>query len=223
MVADAPTPAASRRALAARQLAEAGIIAHIRGDFSTPALIEIGDALLAAPIAAVLLATTQPDALNAIPLLRQRGREFLLVGASEVETVADVEQAAAAGAQFVLSPYLHDAAALRAAALDVLYVPGVLSVAEAVRASACGHRQLCYAPADILGLDYLGDLRQAVPDATFFAAGGIADEQVGLGRRLGAAGLVVDDALISGSRWTQAEIITAARNLQNAWEQNQPD
>lgn len=70
---------ASRLRVVAQRLLTAGIIAHVRGSFSTQALTEIGDALLAAPIAAVLLAVSQPDALDAIRILRHRGREHMLV------------------------------------------------------------------------------------------------------------------------------------------------
>ncbi|MCO6449717.1 MAG: hypothetical protein J5I90_02900 [Caldilineales bacterium] len=218
MAAETPYSAASRRQVIAQRLAETGIIAHIRDAFSTQALTEIGDALLAAPVGAVVLAMAHSNADDTIDMLRRRGREFLLVGASEIESVADVEAAAAAGAQFVISPYLHEMAARRAAALDLLYIPGVLTTGEAILAQNCGLRLLCYAPADVLGLEHLADLRQAAPEAVFLAAGGIDADQVEIAVRAGAGGLIFDDVLIPGGRWTQAQIITAARTLQGLWE-----
>jgi len=196
---------------------EAGIIAHIRRDLSLAEMVEVGDALLASPVFATLVAYVGETSLAAIARLRERAGQHMLVGASNVLTREDVDAACAAGAQFLLGPYFTTAAYARSRELGVVYAPGVLSSAEAIEAAAVGARILVLAPAEVFGPEHLQNLRRLTPGVIWLAAGDISPEQAPDYARAGAAGVIVDDSLISNDSWTQAEIITRARAFQRAW------
>lgn len=88
----------------AKQINLGGIIAIIRGDYPLDKLIEIGDALLAAPVLAMEIILNSSNALEAITKLHERAGENMLIGAGTVRTVEQTRAALEAGAQFTVSP-----------------------------------------------------------------------------------------------------------------------
>ncbi len=198
---------------------DAGIIAHIRDAFSPADVVEIGDALLASPILATLVAYVDEASLAAVSILRERADGHMLVGASNILTSDDVDAACAAGAQFLLGPYFTTAAYARAREIGAAYAPAALSSAEAIEAAAVGAAVLVLAPADVLGPDHLRHLRRLTPGAVWLAAGDISPDMVAAYASAGAAGVIVDRSLIPGDSWTQAQIITRAREFIRLWSQ----
>ena len=198
---------------------DAGIIAHIRDAFPLADLVEIGDALLAAPILATLIAYVDESSLAALSKLRERADGHMLVGASNILTKDDVDAACAAGAQFLLGPYFTTAAYARAREIGAAYAPAALSSAEAIEAAAVGARVLVLAPADVLGPEHLRHLRRLTPGAVWLAAGDISPDMIPTYAKAGAAGVIVDRSLIPGRFWTQAQIITRAREFIRVWSQ----
>ena len=102
---------------AAAHVKKHGLIAIVRGDYSAQEIIEIGDALLAAPVLIAEVTLNSAGALNAIADLRERYGEHMLVGAGTVRTAAQFDEAVAAGAQFTVAPNFdeEDGAARRRA------------------------------------------------------------------------------------------------------------
>ncbi len=85
----------------ARQLLGVGIIGLLDGDFPPDEILELGDALLASPVLAVAITYSNPRSLQAISILRERGGEHMLVGATNICTAMDASVAVNAGAQFL--------------------------------------------------------------------------------------------------------------------------
>ena len=79
---------------------ENGLVAIVRGNFPAQKLLQIGDALLAAPVLVMEVTLNTTGALEGITLLRERFGENMLVGAGTVRTVQQFRDAVAAGAQF---------------------------------------------------------------------------------------------------------------------------
>ena len=200
-------------------LAQAGVIASLEAEFSADEILEIGDALLASPVFAVAIVLMGPYSLQHIAALRSRGGEHLLVGASNISSEADANLAIAAGAEFLISPFLDRKAAARARALDVLYVPGVFTREEARLALAEGYRLQHLYPADILGASHLFELQMVFSDCKFLPGGGISMEDIHLYAQHGAASVIAESFPAAPQTWSQTEIITHFRRLQRLWEQ----
>src|SRR4051812_42003375 len=109
---------------ATSRIKQMGLIAVVRGDLPVHELLEIGDALLAAPLTVIELLLNGAEALAAVAELRQRFGQHMLIGAGDVQTGGQATAALAAGAQFIASPGFDDAIGRCAQAADVLYLPG---------------------------------------------------------------------------------------------------
>lgn len=91
---------------AIQRIKQIGIIAIVRGNFPLDEIIEIGDALLAAPVQVMEITMNSTNALSAISDLRKRYGENMLIGAGTVRTAAQLDEAVEAGAQFTVAPTL---------------------------------------------------------------------------------------------------------------------
>ena len=129
----------------ARRVQADGIMAIVRGDFPMHKVLEIGDALLAAPVLVMEVTLNTPGALELIQMLRARFGENMNIGAGTVRTIEQFDAAAAAVAQ--------------ARKADILHIPGVYTATEADRAHEGGSRLLKLFPANIGGPAYLKALR----------------------------------------------------------------
>ncbi len=202
----------------AEWLKREGIIPIVRGDFPAARVLEIGDALLAAPILCMEVTMNTPGATDLIGLLRARYGEHMRIGAGTVRTVAQFDAAVDAGAQFTLSPGLNMAVVAQAQEQDVLHIPGVFTASEADAAWQAGCPILKLFPADQGGPAYLKALRAPLDDIAFAPTGGVSAENAAAWRSAGAVALGVGSTLITGPHQTMADLITRARSLKTAWE-----
>jgi 2-keto-3-deoxy-6-phosphogluconate aldolase len=133
------------------QLQRVALIARLPDNLPVQELIEIGDALLAAPLFVVEVAAAQADGLAAISEFRRRYGDHLLVGAV-VATLPQVEAAVTAGAHFFALPLL-DAKVLRFAREAHLFcLPQVKTPVEARLAHLEGCPAVAIAAADLVSV-----------------------------------------------------------------------
>ncbi len=204
--------------LMARRVQNDGIIAIVRGDFPAQKILEIGDALLAAPVLFMEVTLNTPGALELIQMLRARFGENMYVGAGTVRTVDQLDAAVAAGAQFTVAPGFNSAVVTRARKADILHIPGVYTATEAESAFAAGSRLLKLFPANIGGPAYLKALRAPLDDVQFVPTGGIGPDNAAAWASAGAAALGVGSSLVTGPHQPMADLIRRARALRQAWE-----
>ncbi|MCY3898158.1 MAG: bifunctional 4-hydroxy-2-oxoglutarate aldolase/2-dehydro-3-deoxy-phosphogluconate aldolase [Caldilineaceae bacterium] len=202
----------------ARRVQNDGIVAIVRGDFPAQKILEIGDALLAAPVLIMEVTLNTPGALDLIRMLRARFGENMYIGAGTVRTVDQFDAAVAAGAQFTVAPGLNPAVVTQARKADILHIPGVYTATEAETASAAGSRLLKLFPANIGGPAYLKALRAPLDDIQFVPTGGIGPDNAAAWARAGAAALGVGSSLVTGPHQPMADLIQRARALRQAWE-----
>jgi len=118
------------------------------------------------------LTLTIPGALDLIAELRRDER--FLVGAGTVRSAAEADACLAAGAQFIVSPYLAEdlVPTCRAAAAPV--VLGALTPTEVARASALGAAAVKVFPAgSVGGPAHLRALRSVFPEVALIPTGGV--------------------------------------------------
>ena len=191
----------------------------MRGNFPTAKLIQIGDALLASPVLVVEVTLNTPGALEGIKLLRERFGDKMLIGAGTVRTVAQFQEAVAAGAQFTVSPNLDIPTVEASLAADILHLPGVFTPTEAQQAYVAGCKVVKLFPSEIVGPRYLKAIRAPLDDIKFIPTGGITPDNVGEYIRAGAAAVGLGSALITGPDQPMDDLIKRARAIRTAWKE----
>ena len=158
-----------RAAATARSLEELGVVAVLRG--SDPGRVaEAARALGAGGVTAVEITYTVPGATETIAHLAAEGDLF--VGAGTVTERRQADEAIAAGARFLVSPCLCEAALDAGDEADVLAIPGVYTPTELVVA-APRTPLLKLFPSAVGGPALLRALREPFPDARLMPSGGV--------------------------------------------------
>ena len=201
---------------ASRRVKEIGIVPIVRGNFPLEEILEIGDALLAAPAPVMEVTLNSANALEAIDALRSRFGDNMLVGAGTVRTAEQVDQAVAAGAQFIVAPNFDPEAVARSLAHGILHLPGIFTPTEAHNAFMAGCRIVKLFPSDVVGPRYLKALRAPLNDIEFIPTGGISVDNIADYARAGAVAVGMGSSLIP-NKWNAADIISTARLLRERW------
>ena len=163
------------------------------------------DVLVESGVRSVEVTLNTPGALDAV---RRAGTRFgpeVTVGAGTVRTVAELDEAVAAGARFLVSPHTDLALAARAAEAGVAYLPGALTPTEIVAAWAAGAAAVKLFPARLGGPRYLRDIREPLNDIPIVPTGGVSPDNVAEwfasgAVAVGVGGSLIGDALDGGSR-----------------------
>ena len=158
------------------RIAERRLVMVVRAASAADALRAVAAAKLGG-IRVVEITFTVPDAQRVI---RELARDTeLIVGAGTVRTTAHVVEAIEAGAMFLVSPGLDEAALAEAGRRGVLMVPGILTPSEAMRAADLGAEAIKLFPASTVGPDYLRALLAPLPELHVIPSGGISAGNAG--------------------------------------------
>jgi 2-dehydro-3-deoxyphosphogluconate aldolase / (4S)-4-hydroxy-2-oxoglutarate aldolase len=117
-----------------------------------------------------------------------------------VRTQAELEDAAAAGAQFLVAPGLNPDLLEAARRRDLLLLPGVYTASEIDLALRLGVDLLKLFPAEPQGPAYMASLLQPFPDARLVPTGGISAANAATYLRAGAAAVAMGTSLFPGRR-----------------------
>lgn len=188
-------------------------------------VIVINDVLHAVPMAKALVAggihileiTLRTSAgLEAIKKIRQQVPEAI-VGAGTVCTADDYQQAIDSGAQFIVSPGLTTELAAKAKSVQAeglwngVFLPGVATASEVMKAQQAGFSQLkCFPASAIGGTKLLQALAGPFPDIEFCPTGGISlenyQEYIGLPNVICAGGSwLTESHLLEAENWGEIE------------------
>jgi 2-dehydro-3-deoxyphosphogluconate aldolase/(4S)-4-hydroxy-2-oxoglutarate aldolase len=139
----------------------------------------------------------------------------LVVGAGTIRTVAQVDEALAAGAQFIVSPALDDAVVARCLEAGVPVLPGIATATELARALALGVDAVKLFPAEPLGgAALITALAAPFPEARFVPTGGLGTHNAADYLRLppvlaiGGSWMVASKLLDAGD-WDEVTRLTA--------------
>ncbi len=166
--------------------------------------VPVARALVDGGLPVVELTLRTPVALDALEAVATQVPE-ILVGAGTVTTPGQAQQAAEAGAQFLVSPGTTDALAAAMRATGLPFLPGAASVSEVLRLLELGCTELKLFPAEASGgVAFLNALASPVPAARFCPTGGVsptnAEEYLALPNVgcVGGSWLTPPDALAAG-------------------------
>lgn len=109
----------------------------------------------------------------AIAALRAALPADATVGAGTVLTPGQVADAAAAGAQFVISPNVDAEVIAATRSAGLVSIPGAQTVTEIVQARRYGGQLIKVFPVGALGVDYIRQVRGPLSDVPLLASGGL--------------------------------------------------
>ena len=199
---------------------EAGMVVIIRGvppEWAVP----IGEALLAAEVDVMEITLNTPNALEMIAAARAALGDRMALGAGTVLSVADAENALAAGAEFFVSPHLDTEIVRFANERDCMVVPGAFTPTEVFTALRAGADVVKIFPANIPGPQFLQDLAGPFGPLPLLPTGGVTTANAAEYIRCGALALGVGGKLVD---WQNLDgrferVTDAARALRAAVQQ----
>ncbi len=137
----------------------------------------LADAMVAGgmPVAEITFRTAAAaDAIRAMA-----NRSDLIVGAGTVRSVAQVEEAAEAGATFIVSPGLSEAVVRHAQELGLPVLPGCATPTEIMAAQGLGLDTVKFFPANVYGgAPAIKSLAAPFTDVKFIPTGGVSPKNL---------------------------------------------
>ncbi|VTT86958.1 4-Hydroxy-2-oxoglutarate aldolase @ 2-dehydro-3-deoxyphosphogluconate aldolase [Halorubrum sp. DM2] len=178
------------------QIVDSGVVAVLRG---VPAdqLIEITEALREGGVTAVEITADTPDVAEKLGEVAGSFDDEVVVGTG---TVLDSETARAtlmAGAEFVVSPSLHEDVIETCNRYGAVTAPGVMTPTEAIRGYEAGADFVKVFPAKTVGPDHLGAMKGPLGQIPMMPTGGVSPDNAGAyvdagAFAVGAGGALVD-------------------------------
>jgi 2-dehydro-3-deoxyphosphogluconate aldolase / (4S)-4-hydroxy-2-oxoglutarate aldolase len=177
-------------------LRETGLVAILRGR-SGDRLDAACDVLLEGGVRCLEVTLNTPGALSAVRRLTAASRSGLEVGVGTVRRPGQVDEAAEAGATFVVAPDTNPAVGERAAALGLGWFPGALTPTEIARAWDLGATAVKVFPAGSAGGPrYLQEVRAPLDDVLLVPTGGVGLDDVAGYLRAGAVAVGMGSPLL---------------------------
>ena len=178
-------------------LREIGVIPVIRAD-SAPAALRVIETLADAELTIAEVTLTVPDAMAVIATAARRFAGRVLIGAGTVTDTRQAEDAARAGAEFIVSPGLVPDVVASARQAGVAVLPGSLTPTELMHATGLGADMVKIFPVQAVGgASYIRALRGPFPNVLLVPTGGVTLDTVGEYIRAGAAAVGVGSELVS--------------------------
>ncbi len=161
--------------------------------------VDVASLALDAGLEVVEVTFTLPSAGRAIERLR-RDHPGALVGAGSVRRLTELEDAAAAGAQFLVAPGLNPELIAAAARRGLPMLPGVFTATEVDLGLRLGAELLKLFPAEPSGPGYVASMLQPFPDANLVPTGGISAGNATAYLNAGAVAVAMGSSLFPASR-----------------------
>ena len=194
-----------------------GLLAVVRGE-SRRAALEVVGALIEGGVLGIEITFTTPEAVRVIRDLDEEYGDSILLGAGTVTTDEQVEQAAEAGASFLVSPGSDPKLLPAMLGTGLLVLPGVLTPSEVMLARRLGAQAVKLFPGSSGGTSYLKALRGPFPDVPFVPTGGVSLENINDWFAVGAFAVGAGGALAPSSieGRDRGEVVENARQFAKA-------
>lgn len=178
-----------------KMLRDVGLVPVIRAK-SADVLIDVARAILAGGIPVVEVTMSVPGAIDGIRRIVQTFGTDLLVGVGTVTKPEQVEEAVAAGAEFVVSPVLVPEVVAATRQRGKVSIPGAYTPTEIFQAHQLGADIIKVFPASVGGPAYFKALLAPMPYLKLMPTGGVDLSSVGAFLKAGAVTLGAGAALV---------------------------
>ncbi|TFD90014.1 bifunctional 4-hydroxy-2-oxoglutarate aldolase/2-dehydro-3-deoxy-phosphogluconate aldolase [Cryobacterium serini] len=172
------------------------VLAVVRAPSAASAL-RAADALVSGGITGLEITYSTPDAPAVIRELSARYGDDIYLGAGTVTTSDEAMRAAAAGAQFLVSPGTRRALTTAMKATGLLVITGALTPSELMAAVEYGTDVVKIFPASLGGPAFLKSLRGPFPHVPLMPTGGVTPDNIGAWFDAGAIAVGVGGDLVS--------------------------
>ena len=178
------------------RLADTGVVAVLRG-VEADQLIEITEALREGGVTAVEITADTPDVAEKLGEVTGSFGDEVVVGTGTVLDSETARTTLMAGAEFVVSPSLHEDVIETCNRYGAVTAPGVMTPTEAIRGYEAGADFVKVFPAKTVGPAHLGAMKGPLGQIPMMPTGGVgpdnAADYVEAGAfAVGAGGALVD-------------------------------
>ncbi|MFY4815533.1 bifunctional 4-hydroxy-2-oxoglutarate aldolase/2-dehydro-3-deoxy-phosphogluconate aldolase [Haloarcula sp. AONF1] len=178
------------------RLVDSGVVAVLRG-VEADQLIEITEALREGGVTAVEITADTPDVAEKLGEVAGSFDDEVVVGTGTVLDSETARTTLMAGAEFVVSPSLHEDVIETCNRYGAVTAPGVMTPTEAVRGYEAGADFVKVFPAKTVGPAHLGAMKGPLGQIPMMPTGGVgpdnAAEYIDAGAfAVGAGGALVD-------------------------------
>lgn len=187
-----------------------GVLAVVRAPSAQTAL-DAADALLAGGIAGIEVTYSTPDAAAVIAELVRRHGNTAYVGAGTITSTVQAEEAASAGARFLVSPGTLAPIALAMRATGATVMTGALTPSEVMLAIELGVDVVKVFPASLGGPGYLAALRGPFPTTPLMPTGGVSPDNLAAWFKAGAIAVGAGGDLLPGSALASGDMAEITR------------
>ncbi|WP_435075013.1 bifunctional 4-hydroxy-2-oxoglutarate aldolase/2-dehydro-3-deoxy-phosphogluconate aldolase [Halorubrum sp. HHNYT27] len=178
------------------RLADTGVVAVLRG-VEADQLIEITEALREGGVTAVEITADTPDVAGKLGEVTGSFGDEVVVGTGTVLDSETARTTLMAGAEFVVSPSLHEDVIETCNRYGAVTAPGVMTPTEAIRGYEAGADFVKVFPAKTVGPAHLGAMKGPLGQIPMMPTGGVgpdnAADYIEAGAfAVGAGGALVD-------------------------------
>ncbi|MFD1641143.1 bifunctional 4-hydroxy-2-oxoglutarate aldolase/2-dehydro-3-deoxy-phosphogluconate aldolase [Halohasta litorea] len=154
------------------QLVDSGVVAVLRGA-DPDTLIEITDALLEGGVTGIELTADNPDVAEMLEALTGSFGDEIVIGTGTVLDAETARMTMLAGAEFIVSPSLHEDVIEICNRYGTLVAPGVMTPTEAISGYEMGADLVKVFPASSLGPGHLKSIKGPYSQIPLMPTGGV--------------------------------------------------
>lgn len=191
-----------------QKIQEVGLVAVVRATSADQAK-KITDACIKGGVAAIEMTFTVPQADKVISeVAASYSPDEIILGAGTVLDAVTARIAILNGAQYIVSPYFDLETAKMCNRYRVPYMPGIMTIKEAVEAMEAGADILKLFPGDVMGQKMVKAIHGPIPYAKIMPTGGVNAENVGEWIKAGVVAVGAGSCLTAGAKTGDYESIT---------------
>ena len=178
------------------ELKASGVVAVVRGKSHEEARGYM-EACLKGGIKSLELTYTIP---NVCELIKEySSHEEALIGVGSVLNAKMASDAIEAGAKYVVSPGYSEEVNKVCKEMNVLYLPGCMTVGEIMKAMDAGNKMIKLFPGDAFGAKYVKAIKAPIPNVEIMPTGGVSVDNIEEWFANGVSCVGVGSSLIKGS------------------------
>lgn len=178
------------------ELKASGIVAVVRGKSHEEARGYM-EACLKGGIKSLELTYTIPNVCELIKEYSSHAE--VLIGVGSVLNGKMASDAIEAGAKYVVSPGYSEEVNKVCKEMNVLYLPGCMTVSEIMKAMDAGNKMIKLFPGDVFGAKYVKAIKAPIPNVEIMPTGGVSVDNIEEWFANGVSCVGVGSSLIKGS------------------------
>ena len=178
------------------ELKASGVVAVVRGKSHEEARGYM-EACLKGGIKSLELTYTIPNVCELIKEYSSHAEA--LIGVGSVLNGKMASDAIEAGAKYVVSPGYSEEVTKVCKEMNVLYLPGCMTVSEIMKAMDAGNKMIKLFPGDVFGAKYVKAIKAPIPNVEIMPTGGVSVDNIEEWFANGVSCVGVGSSLIKGS------------------------